>query len=289
MTSIHAGDISPIKLYGYLIHAVAPRPICFASTISKGGQVNLSPFSLFNLMSTDPPIVVFSPISNRLNEPKHTLLNIQEVPEVVINIVNYPMVQQMNITSGEYGREINEFTKSGFTSLTSELVQPPRVAESPVQLECTVTQVINLGKEANAGNMVVAEVKLIHLQDKLMDADGKIDQAKLDLVARLGGDWYCRITQDNLFKVPRPVVAVGVDGLPEHIRLSDVLTGNDLGMLSNVAHKPDETLVRDYKSTRNVQALLQTHDSQAIHSFIKQLLNEGKVDEARLAAWSLED
>lgn len=288
MVTLNAAEMAPVKLYGYLIHAVAPRPICFASTISKEGQVNLSPFSLFNLMSTNPPIVAFSPISNRNNDPKHTLLNIQEVPEVVINIVNYPMVQQMNLTSGEYEREVNEFVKSGFTPIPAVSVAPPMVAESPVQLECKVTQIVNLGTEANAGNIVIAEVKLMHIKDEMLDADGKIDQAKLDLVARLGGDWYCRVTQDNLFKVPRPVIGVGIDGLPEQIRQSDVLTGNDLGMLSNTEHLPDAAAIQNFKTTTQMQELLKKKDQLALHSYIKRLLHEGRLEEARLAAWSVD-
>lgn len=287
MFSINAADMSPQQLYGYLIHAVAPRPICFASTISKSGQVNLSPFSLFNLMSTNPPVCVVSTVTNRHNEPKHTLLNVQEVPEIVINIVNYPMVQQMNLTSGEYSREVNEFTKSGFTMQPSALITPPRVAESPVQLECVVTQIISLGNEANAGHMIVAEVKMIHIQDSAMRPDGKIDQAKLDLVARLGADWYCRVTQDNLFTVPRPVISVGVDSLPASIRNSDVLTGNDLGMLCNTEQLPDAKTIQEYKETPRFQDVLLKQDNMLLHSFIKQLLHEGRIEEARLAAWSV--
>jgi flavin reductase (DIM6/NTAB) family NADH-FMN oxidoreductase RutF len=285
MFTLNAAELAPAQLYGYLNHVVAPRPICFASTINLKGEVNLSPFSFFNLMSTNPPVCVFSPVSNRNNEPKHTLLNVQEVPEVVINIVNYPMVQQMNLTSGEYDREVNEFTKSGFTPLASALVKPPRVAESPVQIECTVTQIINLGSEANAGNLVIAEVKLVHIHESMMGADGKIDQARLDLVARLGGDWYCRVTEDNLFKVARPVLSIGVDGLPAQIRRSDVLTGNDLGILGNTEHPPAAAAITAFGQRDEVNALLQQNDVMAWHNYIQQLLIAGRVEDARLAAW----
>ncbi|GAB2692192.1 flavin reductase family protein [Mucilaginibacter koreensis] len=285
MITLNAADMAPAQLYGYLNHAVAPRPICFASTINRKGEVNLSPYSFFNLMSTNPPVCVFSPVSNRKNEPKHTLLNVQEVPEVVINIVNYPMVQQMNLTSGEYARGVDEFIKSGFTPLASSLVKPPRVAESPVQIECTVSQLINLGTEANAGNLVIAEVKLVHINEAIIGTDGRIDQASLDLVARLGGDWYCRVTQDNLFKVARPVISIGVDGLPQQIRNSDVLTGNDLGMLGNVKQPPIADAIQAFSEGAEASALLKQKDVMAWHSYIKQLLLAGRVEEARLAAW----
>lgn len=286
MISINAADVSPVQLYGYLNHAIAPRPICFVSTISKSGRVNLSPFSFFNLMSTDPPVCVFSPVSNRNNEPKHTLLNAEEVPEAVINIVNYPMVQQMNLTSGEYGRDVDEFVKSGFTPLTSALVRPPRVAEAPVQLECIITQIIKLGDKPNAGNLILAEVKLMHLQEGLIGADGKIDQAKLNLVARLGADWYCWVTQDNLFKVARPVMSIGVESLPQHICSSNVLTGNDLGMLANTDQVPGDDAIQQYQQQEEVTQLLNRHNQTETHTYIKQLLGEGRVDEARLLAWS---
>ena len=285
MITLNAADIPPQQLYGYLNHIIAPRPICFAATISAEGKVNLSPFSFFNLMSANPPVCVFSPVTNRHNQPKHTLLNVQQVPEVVINIVNYAMVQQMNLTSGEYGAEIDEFIKAGFTALPSELVKPPRVAESPVQLECTVTRIVSLGTEALSGSLVVAEVKLLHIREDMMGEDGKIDQARLDLVARLGGDWYCRATQVNLFKVARPVVSIGVDGLPDGIRLSTVLTGNDLGVLANSEQPPNAVDVTAFISSDGVRPKLEQLDDNGWHQYIKQLLDAGRVEEARLAAW----
>jgi len=224
-------------------YAIAPRPICFASTQDKEGKVNLSPFSYFNVFSLNPPICVFSPLRRmRDSTTKHTLENLLEVPEVVINIVNYDLVQQQSLASTEYARGVNEFEKSGLTMLDSELVAPPRVAESPVQLECKVREIVSLGEGRGHGSLVIAEVLRMHVQSDLLDENGKIDQAKIDLVARLGADWYCRVTKENLFEVPKPLrdKGIGVDQLPESIRLSTVLTGNHLGLLGNVKALPDQ-------------------------------------------------
>ncbi|MBY0245898.1 MAG: flavin reductase family protein [Sphingobacteriaceae bacterium] len=241
MLTLNAKDLSPASLQNYLSYAIAPRPICFASTINTKGEINLSPFSFFNLFSTNPPICVFSPARRvRDNTTKHTLDNVLEVKECVINIVNYDMVQQMSLASTEYAQGVNEFEKAGFTMLPSQLVKPPRVAESPVQLECVITQVIPLGTEHGAGNLVLAEIKLIHIKEEILDTEGKIDQQKIDLVARLGGDWYCRVTEENMFKVAKPLttLGIGVNALPQAVRQSKVLTGNDLGMLGNVEQLP---------------------------------------------------
>jgi flavin reductase (DIM6/NTAB) family NADH-FMN oxidoreductase RutF len=217
MLTLKSSDLSPFQLQNYLQYAIAPRPICFASTIDKSGNVNLSPFSFFNMFSTNPPMCVFSPSRRvRDNTTKHTLDNVLEVKECVINIVNHAMVQQMSLASTEYGKEINEFEKAGFTMLPSQMVKPPRVAEAPVQFECIITEVISLGDNPGAGNLVLAEIKLIHIDENILDKDGKIDQEKIDLVARLGGDWYCRVTKENLFQVPKPLttLGIGVDALP---------------------------------------------------------------------------
>jgi flavin reductase (DIM6/NTAB) family NADH-FMN oxidoreductase RutF len=289
MKTIPVGSIPVAELHNYLNHAIAPRPICFASTIDVDGNVNLSPFSFFNLFSVNPPICVFSPSRRvRDNTTKHTLENILEVPECVINIVNYNMVQQTSLASVEYPKGINEFIKAGFTELPSELVRPPRVAEAPVQLECVVNKVISLGENAGAGNLVIAEIKLIHLSEDILDADGKIDQQKIDHVARLGGDWYCRVTPDNLFKVAKPIssIGIGVDALPKVIRNSNILTGNNLGQLGNVEHLPSDEEVEAYSQTDEIKELLdatigdsQTRDVQ-LHLKAKQLLDEGRVEEA---------
>jgi len=242
MLTINTSDISPLELQGYLQSAIAPRPICLASTIDKEGQVNLSPFSYFNLFSMNPPICIFSPSRRvRDNTTKHTLENLKEVPECVINIVNYAMVQQVSLSSCEYRKEINEFTKAGFTQIPSDLVAPPRVAESPIQLECTVAQIIALGEKAGAGNLVLAEIKKIHIAESVLNASNKIDQAKLDLVARLGGDWYARINEQNLFEVTKPntQLGMGFDMLPAFIRENEALSNNEKAQLANCALLPE--------------------------------------------------
>jgi flavin reductase (DIM6/NTAB) family NADH-FMN oxidoreductase RutF len=241
MLTINTSDISPLELQGYLQSAIAPRPICLASTIDKEGQVNLSPFSYFNLFSMNPPICIFSPSRRvRDNTTKHTLENLKEVPECVINIVNYTMVQQVSLSSCEYTKDINEFTKAGFTQIPSDMVTPPRVAESPIQLECTVAQIIALGENAGAGNLVLAEIKKIHIAESVLNAQNKIDQAKLDLVARLGGDWYARINEQNLFEVTKPntQLGMGFDMLPKFIRENAGLSNNEKAQLANCTTVP---------------------------------------------------
>ncbi len=289
MLSINTADLSAIDLQNYLQYAIAPRPICFASTVDKDGNVNLSPFSFFNLFSTKPPVCVFSP-SRRVRDgsTKHTLDNIHEVPEVVISIVTYDMVQQMSLASVEYPKGVNEFTKSGFRPIASETIKPPRVAESPVQFECVVNEVISLGTGAGAGNLVLAEIKLMHISESILDENGRIDQQKLDLVARLGGDWYARVNNHNLFKVAKPNrhIGIGVDAIPYQIRNSKVLTGNNLGQLGNVSALPTDEEVDDYAQEPEIKELLdatigdsQTREVQ-LHLKAKALLEGGRVDEA---------
>ncbi|MFC4212572.1 flavin reductase family protein [Pedobacter lithocola] len=242
MLTLKTSDLSAVQLQDYLQYAIAPRPICFASTVDSEGNVNLSPFSFFNMFSTKPPICIFSPARRvRDNTTKHTLENVLQVKECVINIVNYDMVQQMSLASTEYAKGVNEFEKAGFTMLKSEIVSPPRVAEAPVQFECIVNEVIPLGENHGAGNLILAEIKLIHINEEILDENEKIDQQKIDLVARLGGDWYCRVTSENLFKVAKPLttLGIGIDSLPKSVRLSKVLTGNDLGKLGNVEKLPN--------------------------------------------------
>jgi len=289
MLTINVSELSPAQLQNYLQYAIAPRPICFASTVDARGNVNLSPFSFFNMFSTNPPVCVFSPARRvRDNTTKHTLENILEVPECVINIVNYDMVQQMSLSSTEYGRGINEFEKSGFTMQASQLVKPPRVLEAPVQMECLVTQVIPLGDQAGAGNLILAEVKLIHIKEEVLDETGKIDQQKMDLVARLGGDWYCRVTPDNLFKVAKPLttLGIGVDALPETVRYSMELTGNDLGMLGNVEALPSAAEIDDMRMDGAVKEVLDATigDSgtrtRELHALAKELLRQGRIADA---------
>ena len=246
MLTLSTEELSTQALQQYLQYAIAPRPICFASTIDLKGNVNLSPFSFFNLFSMNPPVCIFSPSRRvRDNTTKHTLENILEVPECVINIVNYDMVQQMSLSSCDFPKDTNEFNKAGFTPLTSELVRPPRVAESPIQLECIIQEVIKLGDNAGAGNLVLALIKKIHINEEVLDANKNIDQAKLDLVARLGGDWYARITEDNLFKVEKPntKLGIGFDQLPKGIVSSSLLTKNEKAQLANTDVVPSTEII----------------------------------------------
>ena len=242
MLTLSTDQLSTQEIQKYLQYAIAPRPICFASTIDLEGNVNLSPFSFFNLFSMNPPICIFYPSRRvRDNTTKHTLENIKLVPECVINIVNYDMVQQMSLASCDYPKGTNEFIKAGFTPIASELVRPPRVAESPIQLECIVQEVITLGENAGAGNLVLALIKKIHINDNVLDSHKNIDQAKLDLVARLGGDWYARITEENLFKVEKPntQLGIGFEQLPIGIINNELLTNNEKGQLANYSITPD--------------------------------------------------
>jgi len=289
MLTLIPSNLTTAELQNYLQYAIAPRPICFVSTIDHAGNVNLSPFSFFNMFSTNPPICVFSPARRvRDNTTKHSLENVIEVPECVINIVNYDMVRQTSLASVEYPKGVNEFIKAGFTPLASELVKPPRVAESPVQMECFIQQVIALGEKAGAGNLVVAEIKRIHIRDEVLDDTGKIDQEKIDLVARLGGDWYCRVTKDNLFKVEKPVrtLGIGVDSIPSAIRNSAVLTGNNLGQLGNVERLPSDKEIMEFQSAPELKQILDStigdnsNRERELHQYARKLLDKGRVDEA---------
>lgn len=249
MLTLNPKDIATGKLHAYLLSAVAPRPIAFASTIDKNGIPNLSPFSFYNVFSSNPPVAIFSPARRvRDNTTKHTLENVKDIPEVVLNAVNYDMVQQMSLSSTEYPAGVNEFEKAGFTPVASELVKPFRVKESPVQLECKVKEVIALGDKGGAGNLIVCEIVLVHIQESILDDQGRIDQHKIDLVARLGGDWYSRNSGNALFEVPKPLssLGIGVDAIPVAIRNSHILSGNDLGKLGNVEHMPTENDIASY-------------------------------------------
>ena len=248
MISITPKEISTAKLHGYLLSAVSPRPIAFASTIDEDGNVNLSPFSFFNVFSANPPILIFSPARRvRDNTTKHTLENVLKTKEVVINIVNFEMVQQMSLSSTEYPDGVNEFVKAGFTQVPSDMVMPPRVGEAPVQFECKVNDVIALGAEGGAGNLIIAEVVKLHIKESVLDAEGKIDAVKIDTVARMGANWYNR-SKEGMFEVLKPIrtMGIGVDALPISIRNSAVLTGNDLGILGNSEKTPTEEEVREF-------------------------------------------
>jgi flavin reductase (DIM6/NTAB) family NADH-FMN oxidoreductase RutF len=279
-------DLKPAEKQYYLQHVVAPRPICFASTIDRNGAVNLSPFSFFNMFSSHPPIVIFSPSRRvRDNTTKHTLQNVLDVPEVVVNIVTYDMVQQTSLASCEYPKEINEFEKAGFTKQPATIVKPPMVKESKVKLECKVLEVKPLGEEGGAGNLVICEVLCMHVDDDLLDAEKKFDQRKLEHVARLGGDWYCRVSPGNLFKVSKPntQLGIGVDALPESIRFSKILTGNHLGQLANVNELPVVTPSFDDEQLKNIIQYFSVDPAEMekeVHSYAARLLNEGKVYDA---------
>lgn len=251
MISIIPSEIPVPKLHQYLLGSVGPRPICFASTIDSEGRRNLAPFSFFNVFSANPPIAVFSPArSGRTGEHKHTYENIKEVPEVVINVVNYDMVHQMSLASSPYKKGVDEFIKSGFTPLASDLVKPDRVMESPVQMECKVDNVIELGTEGAAGNLIICRIVKIHINELYLNEHGAIDQTKIDLVARMGGDWYCRAHGSALFELTKPLTTcgIGVDALPEHIRNSEFLTGNELGQLGNIEEIPDASTMQSVKA-----------------------------------------
>jgi len=278
MLSINPQEIPIQRLHGYLLGAVAPRPICFASTVDREGNVNLSPFSFFNVFSANPPIMIFSPARRvRDNSTKHTLENVLETKEVVINIVTHAMVHQMSLSSTEYAKGVNEFTKAGFTEVVSEKVKPPRVAEAPVQFECKVSDVISLGEEGGAGNLIITEVIQIHIDELILDIEGKIDPVKIDAVSRLGGNWYSR-AKAGLFEVEKPIrtLGIGVDALPKSIRSSNILTGNDLGMLGNVEQLPTVEEISELKITSEMST------SEEIHKKAQKLLSEGNTKEALL-------
>lgn len=283
---INLKNIKPADAQNYLQHAIAPRPICFASTIDKAGNVNLSPFSFFNLFSSNPPVVIFSPARRvRDNTTKHTLENVLEVPEVVINMVDYEMVQQTSLASCEYPKGINEFEKAGFTEVKATLVKPPMVKESKIKLECKVLEVKPLGAEGGAGNLVICEVLCMHIDESILDAENKIDQTKMHHVARLGGDWYSKVDESNLFKVAKPntQLGIGIDALPESIRKSPVLTGNNLGQLANVHQMPfvDPSFTDDkLKNIIQYFSLNPDEMDKELHRYAKDLLDAGKVNEA---------
>jgi flavin reductase (DIM6/NTAB) family NADH-FMN oxidoreductase RutF len=282
----YLNELKPAEKQYYLQHVIAPRPICFASTIDKEGNINLSPFSFFNLFSTHPPIVIFSP-SRRIrdNTTKHTLQNVLEVPEVVINIVTYDMVQQTSLASCEFPKGMNEFIKAGFTAIPATLVKPPMVKESKVNLECKVLEINSLGAEGGAGNLVICEVLRMHIDDSLLDENKKIDQRKINHVARLGGDWYCQVNEHNLFQVEKPntQLGIGIDVLPENIRSSKILSGNDLGQLANMQELPviDPAFEDDHlKQIIQYYNLNPDEMEKELHLYAKKLLDKGKVKEA---------
>lgn len=270
MLSFLPKDLETPKLHSYLLSAVAPRPIAFASTVDKDGRPNLSPFSFFNVFSANPPILIFSPARRvRGNTTKHTLENAEATKEVVINVVNYDIVQQMSLSSTEYPEGVNEFEKAGLTMLKSDIVKPFRVAESPVQMECKVNEVVKLGTEGGAGNLVICEVVKMHINDDVLDEKGAIDQVKLDLVSRAGGSFYSR-AKTGFFEIPKPLstLGIGVDALPEHIKKSNILTGNNLGLLANVETLPTEDAILAFKNEHNLTEISQEDKHKKAQEFL---------------------
>lgn len=286
MVSILPGEVSTSRLHHYLLGAVGPRPIAFASTRDEKGRPNLSPFSFFNVFSANPPILIFSPARRvRNNTTKHTLENVLKIQEVVINIVDYAMVQQMSLASTEYAEGENEFIKAGLTMLESDMVEPYRVAESPVQFECKVNKIEPLGKEGGAGNLIFSEVMKIHIDASILDENENIDPYKIDQVARMGGNWYTRAVE-GLFEVPKPLstLGIGVDRIPEDIRFSEILTGNDLGKLGNVQQIPSLEEVTVFKRGNiALQSIVDDQDFIKLHLMAQEYLNKNDV----LSAWKI--
>ena len=286
MLSIDPKEIAPAKLQGYLQSAVAPTPIAFASTMDSNGNPNLSPFSFFNVFSSNPPILIFSPARRvRDNTTKHTLINAQNTREVVINVVNYDIVQQMSLSSTEYPNGVNEFEKAGFTMLKSDKVKPFRVAESPVQFECKINEVIALGDQGGAGNLVICEVVKIHINEAILDATGNIDQHKIDLVARMGGNWYSR-SNVGMFEVEKPLttLGIGVDMIPDFIKESSYFNGNDLGKLGNIENIPTEEEIAIFvKENFEVKAVLSADDMDTKFQKAKEYVDNGRA----IDAWKL--
>ena len=286
MLTLNLKPLSPADVQNYLQHAVAPRPVCFASTIDKDGNVNLSPFSFFNLFSSNPPIVIFSPARRvRDNTTKHSLQNVHEVKEVVINIVDHDMVQQVSLASCEFAKGTDEFIKAGFTPEKATMVSPPMVKESKIKLECKVIEIKPLGTEGGAGNLIICEVLCMHIDESILDENKKIDQTKMHHIARLGGDWYCKVDETNLFKVAKPntQLGIGVDALPENIRNSKILSGNNLGQLANVHDMPQVQPSFDDDKLKNIvlyYSLNPADMEEELHHYAKELLAAGKVEDA---------
>ncbi|WP_108867600.1 flavin reductase family protein [Aquimarina aquimarini] len=286
MITIDPLQVTTGKLHGLMLGAIGPRPIAFASTVDDNGTANLSPFSFFNVFSANPPILIFSPARRvRNNTTKHTLDNAISTKEVVINIVNYDIVQQMSLSSTEYPEGVNEFVKSGLTMVPSEKVKAYRVGEAPVQFECKVNEVVPMGQEGGAGNLVICEVLLMHINEDVMDDNNKIDQHKIDLVARMGGNWYTRANM-GMFEVPKPLstMGIGVDVLPEEVKTSTVFTGNDLGKLGNVEVIPEKTKALEFVNNHmDIKSKIQQANLIEIHKFAKQYLDKDDID----TAWNI--
>lgn len=273
MITIRPEEVTVPQMHQYLLGAVGPRPICFASTVDAEGNMNLAPFSFFNVFSAKPPILIFAPNnSGRDGTPKHTWLNVKEVPEVVINVVNFDIVQKMNVAAAPWEKGVSEFEKAGFTPIASDLVKPYRVAESPVQMECKVIECKELGHGASAGNLVIAEVIRMHIHESVLNEEGKIDPRKMDLVARMGGAWYSHATPESMFQLPQPMQkTIGYDALPATIKNSTILSANDIGKMAGLLEMPHEELIAGSKALHS--------NTDPEHAAV-QLIAEGKIAEA---------
>ena len=294
MISFTPKELTVAKMHHYLLGAIGPRPIAFASTIDGNGQANLAPFSFFNVFSANPPILIFSPArSGRTNTTKDTYNNVKAHPEVVINVVNFDIVEQMSLASSPYPAGESEFVKSGLTPIPSDLVKPFRVKESPVQFECKVNQVIELGTEGGAGNLIICEVVKFHIDESYLDENQLIDQQKIDLVARMGGNWYCRASEHAMFELEKPITTCGVgyDQLPQDFLKSDVLSKNLLARLAGIEEIPNETDVNEYKLMELSDLFLSLDDQPkelelALHKRAKVLLEQNNLKDAWLTLLS---
>jgi flavin reductase (DIM6/NTAB) family NADH-FMN oxidoreductase RutF len=288
MLTLDPKELSTKYLHGYLLGSVGPRPIALASTIDENGRANLSPFSFFNVFSANPPIAIFSPARRvRNNTTKHSLENAASTKEVVINVVSFDIVEQTSLSSTEYAEGVNEFVKAGFTPLKSDLVKPFRVKESPVQMECIVKDIVSLGDEGGAGNLVICEIVKMHISESILNANQQIDPHKIDLVGRMGANWYCRASGESIFEVQKPntKIGIGYDQLPARIRNSFILSGNDLAKLANVEKIPSTEDVEKFKENTDIAHILYTatDDEEAreeLHYHAKTLLENDQVEEA---------
>lgn len=282
MYTLDPNDIPAKKMYGMMVSAIGPRPIAFASTINKHGKPNLAPFSFFNMVGSKPPTVIFSPVIRMADDTsKHTLQNVLETKEVVINVVNHAIVHQMSFASSDFAAGINEFDKAGLTMLASEKVKPFRVKESPVQFECKVKEVMALGEKGGAGNIVICEVVKMHISESVLDDEGKIDQYKLDQVARMGGNYYTR-AKDGIFEIPKPLmhVGIGVDQMPTQVKHSKVLTGNELGQLATVKDLPSKKEIDNFITQQNLSNLIAQLSEEELHQKAQGFLAKEEVDSA---------
>ena len=294
-TSINPNSLSTSELHKILLLSVAPRPIALASSIDENGNVNLSPFSCFNMFSANPPILIFSPSRRvRDNSTKDTLENIKKVKEVVVNIVNFSIVEPVSLASTEYDSDVDEFKKSGLTPVKSKKITPPRVKESPISFECIVDKIIELGKDGGAGNLIISKIVYIHINNRYLDDDGSLDTKKLDLVGRMGASWYTRVIEESLFEIPKPIhrKGIGVDQLPDHLHSTDILTINNLARLGNIEKIPTQQEIKEYHlGDKDISQIMSISDKnqqmQEIHRLAKKQIIEANLDLAIKTVFSI--